>query len=133
MIDEQIRSYLLTQTAVTNIVGFLGVYVVRARQEQSAPYIVVEQTGGNTEQHMEGLSGVEQANVDIRCHHRTDALAGTLAEIVKPLIAGVQKTMGTASVRSAVLFNQTRSSGDPRQGDQTGFPSVTLSFEVFYR
>lgn len=133
MIDEQIRAYLLTKTEVTNVVGLTGVYAVRARQEQEPPYIVVEQTSGNAEQHAMGLSGVEQANVDIRCHHRTDALASQLAAIVKPLVAGVQLAMGTAYVRSAVLFNQSRSSSDPRFGDQAGFPAVTLSLEVFYK
>lgn len=133
MIDEQIRSYLLSQSSVTSIVGNDGVFAVRAMQEKDAPYVVVEQTGGSPEQHAAGNSGLHQANVDIRCHHKTDALAGQLAEIIEPLVAGVQITMGTANVRVATLFNKARNTSNPRQGNQAGFPIVELSIEVFYK
>lgn len=133
MIDEQIRTYLLTITGVTDIVGASGVFVERATQGTAPPYVVVTQDSGNPEHHAGGRSGINRAGVDVVCYAATAVKAGTLADAVETALTAKQTPMGTATVRSCLCEGKRRSSDNPQQGDQTGFPSVTLSFDLFYQ
>lgn len=131
MIDEQIRAYLLTLPAVTAITS--SVFVERAMQGTASPYIVVTQDGGSPEHHAAGQSGLHRASLDVICYAATTAKAGALAEAVETALTATTGTMGTADVRLCLCEAKQRSGENPQQGDQTGFPSVTLSFDVFYR
>lgn len=133
MIDEDVRTYLLAQSAVTALVGSSGVYVDRATQGTAAPYVVVNQGGGNPEQHADGATTLHRSTVEVTCHAATAAKAGALANIVETALAAKQVTMGSATVRACIAIDKRRDSEQPQQGDQTGFPAVALSFDVFYR
>lgn len=131
MIDEQLRAYLLTLPAVTAITS--SAFVERATQGTAAPYFVIGQTGGNPEQHAGGTSGVHRSFVEVVCYGATAVKAAQLADVVETALAAVSGTMGTADVRACIATGRQRATETPQQGDQTGYPAVSLSFDVFHR
>lgn len=133
MIDTNVRTYLLTLTAVTDIVGASGVFVGSAQQRTDRPYVVVTQVGGKAEKHAGGVSELSHGTVECRCYGESDAKAGDLADAVEAAIDGKQLAMGSATVRASLVLDKSRDTEPPRQGDQTGYPCVVVTAEVWFQ
>lgn len=111
---EDVRTYLKTKTAITDVVGSgtsSKIYFYDAKQDVALPYIVLDNFAGGSEEHISGVSGIATNRIQIDCYSTTATLAYTLAELVR--LAPLQMYRGTAGSSTVV---STSSNGGYRQG-----------------
>lgn len=105
-IEAELKTYLKTITAVTDIVGTGNssrIYEDIARQGVAAPYIVLQTFEGISAEHLGGITGIARNRIQIDCYGKTGSESHDLAEAVR--LAPLQMfrgTMGSTFVHSVV-------------------------------
>ena len=143
MIDAAIRSWLLTQYQVTNLVGATGVFVDDVPQNTtpaSPNFIVVSVISKDENITLDGgnvpSGGLFTAEIDIDCKGRTRAAASALGDAITPLFRNFSGSLGGGlETVNAVESIGDANAKDPDPlyaGDQSFFRR-TLSYQVYYR
>lgn len=91
-IGNNLRIYLKTKTSVTDMIGSgvaARIYPDDPKQGAALPYIVYEVFEGESYQHLEGISGLATARIQVDAYGTTRDQAYTLAENIRlaPLAA----------------------------------------------
>lgn len=135
-VDFDLSTYLKTRSVVSGIVG-TRIYEGRAPQTTGTskvqPHITYRLLPGSTRHyHSTGASGLVQADIQLMFTDGTAVQARTLHEAVRNEIDGFSGTWGSTTIKSCFLGTPYNASGDPMQGDDTGYPTVGAVAEVTY-
>ena len=132
-IKEDFIQHLLDQTAITDEVS-TRVHPNKSPQEETNPRIVVRGEGADPEHHLRGASTLMSSTLSVQCLADTEKGAADLGDIVRLAIDGFKGTMNSnAVVRLAKLSDIRDTDEGPTAGDEVGYPSVTLKFEIKHR
>lgn len=99
MILVALRTWLLANTAITNMVGSAGVFAMRADQASSHPLILLQVISQENETHALGELGLAETRMQIACWAQTYLAAQTLAENVRLRISGYRGPMGNPATQ----------------------------------
>lgn len=88
---QALRSYLLTQTAITNIVS-TRIRPTYLPQNPTLPSLTYQQISGDSNQALDGRSAVRRGRVQIDAWAKTYDEAVSLAEAVSTALDGVRVT-----------------------------------------
>jgi len=124
-----IRTYLLTKSAITDIVG-TRIYPAALPQNADLPAIVYHVMGGSPDDVLTGSSGSYRASVDLDCISTNHITTNNLAEQVRLLIQGYFGAMGTEQVNAARLTGRFENYLNPIDGSDVGKHVVALNFDI---
>lgn len=124
-----IRTYLLTKTAVTDIVG-TRIYPTVLPQNATLPAIVFDVFGGTPDDVLTGSSGSFRAVVDIECISTNHITSNDLAEQVRLVTQGYFGAMGDEQVNASRLFSRSETYVQPIDGSDVGRHVVSITFEM---
>lgn len=131
-VDEELRTVLLTDTAITAIVGTTGIYVDHAGQEDLSAYIVIGQQGHDPLGNLTETTGVGITQLDVDCLSKSRTQVRTLA---KAVIAKFKDFAGTSGGVTFSAVNWTDEGSDMKQaadGSTEHHFVLTESFNVFW-
>jgi len=137
MIEKALRTFLLSQTSITNIVGSSAVYLGRRQDHSGVAAITIASSGGAGEYVLSGEADVAAPILLITCWVRgpaTDVL-DNLYDAVRLAVSGKRATWGTVEVEGCTLEG---GSGrilqeSPRDGDKLWWFGRILNLRVTYR
>ena len=139
MLIEALQSVLTTEPTVTALVGTTatrpdgtnGCYPVRAIEQPNAPYLVLEQAGGDPlAETMEGTGRLTSERWKIMCVGTTYARAKRLAKTVRRFLLSLHGAQaGNAFIQAA--FCRMEADGAESLAKGTIF-STELTFEFLY-
>lgn len=134
MICEGLRTLLLAQSTVTDIVGSSGVYVTAARQSGTRPYIVLDRVDDEKYKGLAGyLSTTRRCEIDIECWGKTQSSASALAKVVSDFLDDFSgATGGTETILSANQVGDTDNFDPPDSGGAIQEFVTILNFEFMY-
>lgn len=136
MIEFALATFLKSKPTITAIVGN-RVYEGRAPQNTSKQKvearIVYRLLQGSTRHyHSTGASGLVEADIELMLVAESYLKARELYEEIRNEVDGFSGEWDGTEIERAVLSTPSRASGDPTQGDDTGFPAVHATVSVFY-
>jgi len=124
-----IRTYLLTKSTITDIVG-TRIYPAILPQNAELPAIVYDVIGGRPDDVLTGASGSFRANVDLDCISTNHITSNNLAEQVRLVVQGYFGAMGDEQVNAARLTGRFEQYLAPIDGSDLGHHVVALSLEI---
>ena len=130
-IKKGLIDYLLTQTAVTNLVS-TRIRPGVIEQGLARPHLRVDQTGGDVHYSMAGNTGLAETFLDITCEADSEKEANELAETVRKEIDGFAGTWGSETVRASFWRGTRDTRTPPTSGGEVGLPSQTVAVEVMH-
>ena len=128
-VDEGLITYLLAQTPVTDEVS-TRVYAGYAPQDAARPLIIVRIAGAQSGRHATAADGLLMAQMEVICQGLTYKTARDIAEGIRTETDGFRGSMSSVVVRFCSLEGIRDTSGDPRLGDEVGYPSVTVDLDI---
>lgn len=126
MIEDDVRTYLLTQSPVTNRVGtdatgsMARIYSNDAQQNITADRIVYERNGTDREPMLASAMGSAEAFIEFDCISTTYAAAKSLANVLRGEMDGFRGTMGSATVHWCILEDEHDDFDPPADGSAKG-------------
>lgn len=105
-IISEIKTYLKTKSAVTDLIGSgtaARIYLYAAKEGVALPYVIVDMIPGDSHEHLGGISGVARNRVVIDAYAATESAAYTLAEVIRLILQpigrdGTRPTLGSTVV-----------------------------------
>lgn len=132
MICEGLRTLLLAQTSVTDLVG-QRIYVSAARQGANQPCILLKRISDEKHKALDGYVSARHAEIDIECWASTASAAAALAKIVSDYLDDFMGTAGNETILSSHQIDDTDTYDPPQSGSEiTEFVTI-LNFEFQYR
>lgn len=137
MIEFALATQLLTSPTISAIVGN-RVYEGRApqtAQQRKTDARIVYRLIERTERyyHTTGASGLVEAEIELMLTAESYVKARELYEAVRNKIDGFQGLFGSVEIDRCVLSVPSRATGDPTQGDDTGYPTVKATATIHYQ
>ena len=136
MIHHDLATYLASRSAVSDIVG-TRIYAVRAPQTSGSKVqarIVYRLLPGSVRHyHSRGASGLVEANIELLFGAEKEPDSYAIYEAVRNEIDGFSGEWDGTVIDNCTLSTPSTASGDPTQGDDTGFPAVRAVASVFYQ
>lgn len=133
MICEGLRTLLLTQSTVTDVVGSDGIFVGAARQGKTPPYIVIDRMSDEKFLGLSGFLSTRSCEVDIDCWHKTATLAAALGKIVGDYLDDFKgATGGSETVLASHHVDEDDTFDPPSSGGQISEWATILTFEFQY-
>lgn len=93
MIVQPLRAWLLSDTAISNVVG-LRVFPLRADQGSDYPLVILQQVSMTPELHSLGETGLVQTRLQITAWAKTYKVARELGELIRLRISGYTGELG---------------------------------------
>lgn len=134
MIEFDLAAYLLSRPEVSAIVG-TRIFTERAPQttgKLDARIVCRLLPGAERVYHTTGPSGFVEADIELTFTATNYPDARALYDAVRLEIDGTSGTWGTTTIDKSTLGTPAGATGDPTQGDDTGFPSVRAILNVWY-
>lgn len=133
MICEGLRTLLLTQSSITNVVGTSGIYVSAAPQTATLPYIVLDRISDEKHKALDGYTGTRHGEVDIECWDTTPGDAASLAKIVSDYLDDFSgATGGDETILSSHQIDDNDTFAEPDSGEEIREFVTILNFEFQY-
>jgi len=118
-IKEELKTYLKTKAAITSLIGSgtsARIYTHRARQGVAKPFILIASSGGNSNEHLGGITGMATTAVNVWACDSTSTGADALAEAIRR--APLQSYRGDiGSTKATVSAQSHRDDGYEEGGD----------------
>lgn len=128
---DDIRTYLLTQTPITNLVG-QRVFSSNIPQREDYPAIsIVRITGGHAHM-LSGGAGFAEPTVQVDAWADTSTVCESIAEALRGELQGFRGTMGSTTVRAVVLQNEIDLSEEPSDGSDAWVYRITQDYYINY-
>tara|TARA_R100001244_G_scaffold42896_1_gene38642 strand:+ start:678 stop:1100 length:423 start_codon:yes stop_codon:yes gene_type:complete len=124
-----IRTYLLTKSTITDIVG-TRIYPSALPQNADLPAIVYDVIGGRPDDVLTGSSGSYRASIDLDCISTNHITSNNLAEQVRLVTQGYFGAMGDEQVNASRLTGRFEQYLAPIDGSDLGRHVVALSFDI---
>lgn len=134
VIEDGIAEKLKATAGVSALVA-ARVYVTRAPEDTTFPFIVVSKQPGEMHNALTsgGRTTIETASVTVNCWGSTYESARNVASQVGHAIDGQAGTWGTEEVMYCGCESHQDISQQPTQDDEIGYPGIGLSFKAIYR
>ena len=132
-IVDELKTYLKTKVGVTNLVGAgvnARIFRDKPRQGTAKPFIIIAKTTGDSNEHLNGITGLASAAVHVWACDSTPSGASTLDEAIR--LAPVQcyrGTMGTTRVGSVTCDDS--NSGLEKSNDKDETPAWYWASRVY--
>lgn len=136
MIEDNIRTYLLTQSPINTLVGtdaagsMARIYSVDRQQSITADSIVYERIGSERAAMLASAQGSCGASIQFDCVALTYAKAKTLANALRGELDGFRGTMGDTTVHWCRLEEESDDFDPPVDGSPKGQYHVLQTYHV---
>jgi hypothetical protein len=132
MICEGLRTLLLAQSTVTDVVG-QKIFVTAARQGQDRPYILIDRVSDEKIKGLSGFLSAKHCEVDIDCWANTASAAAALAKIVSDYLDDFSgATGGTETILAVHQVDEDDTFDPPSSGGQIQEFVTILTLEIDY-
>jgi len=129
--QKGLRTLLLAQSSITNVVGAAGVYSQRAPQNASPPFIVLHKMSTEENKTLTGVTGSTRfMDFDIDCKATRYGSAQDLAIIVRDFIKDYTGTAGGETVSAVLLNGEAEDYEPPSDGSDIGLHVVTVDASI---
>lgn len=138
MIEDDVRTYLLTQTPITNLVGtdaigaMARIYFQDRQQAITADTIIIHRTGSDHLQNLNAAQGYVTAFIEFDCISMTGAGSKTLGEALRGELHGYRGTMGSVSIKGVALQEDSDDFDPPEDGSAKGQYHVIQTYAFQY-
>jgi hypothetical protein len=133
VICEGLRTLLLAQSSITDIVGTSGIYVTAAVQSASLPYIVIDRIRDEIYKGLSGNLSARHCEVDIECWQKKPGTAAALAKIVSDYLDDFSgATGGTETILAVHQVDTTDTFDPPQSGGPIQEFATILTLEIDY-
>ena len=113
---DDMRTYLLTQTAVTDLIG-TRIYFDALQQSTSMPAVVFELTGGEVmDRHLSATGSTYRSQVHVYCYASSRTGATALADAVYDALEFASGTWTDTTVHRAFVEQYHDLTEEPRDG-----------------
>ncbi len=129
-IRDDLRTYLLTKSGITNLVGATGVWPGYAGQGKALPYIVLTTVSDVPDHDMDGANTWTVARIQVDCWATAQLGADALAEAVRNACDGYA---GQAMGGTHVHYCFHEDSGDDPQPQPENEPRTRHRVRADYR
>jgi hypothetical protein len=136
VIEDDVRTYLLTQSPITTLVGtdvagtMARIYLNRGQQNITADRIVMRRIGTGRQPMLASAMGAGEALIEFDCIGLTAAKAKTLANTLRGEMDGYRGTMGSATIHWTILDDEFDDSDDDETGGTDDQPHVTMIYRI---
>jgi hypothetical protein len=131
VISRGLKTLLLAQAAITNIVG-TRISVSAAKQGTTRPYIVIDRMSDEKVKDLDGIQTARECEIDIECWAATPESAASLAEVVSDFLDDYTGAAGDENILAAHHAGDTDNYVSPTSGGEiTEFVTI-LNFEFMY-
>lgn len=128
-----LRTLLLSHEPLTDLVGESGVFVQHARQGAPLPYVVIEQTGADEHNTLDGPSGSFRAmEYEISAKGRTALEAEHISETVRELLKDYTGAAGNQVIDAVVIDDEFDDIERPVNGSDQKTYVVVLQLTLQY-
>lgn len=121
------------EATITDIVAASKIFVSKARQSASLPYIVISQIDTDEFPTLDGTGALRRMGFVIDCMSASSVEAESLANAVRTFIADYSGPAGTYTIDSVLLNSEESEYVAPVDGSDVGIHIVTLNIDVFYQ
>lgn len=138
MIEDNIRTYLLTQSPITALVGTdsagspARIFAVDRRQGITADSIIYERLGTERDPMLASAQGAAEALLEFDCVSPTYAGAKALGNALRGELDGFRGAMGDATIHWCSLDDESDDYDPPADGSARGQFHQLLTFRVQY-
>lgn len=127
--SQAIYERLKVDTTLQPLVGD-RIYPLRAKQEETTPYVTWRVVASNDHETFEGASDLWERRYEFVSHSRDYDQARAIIEAVKASLQGFQGLMGTCDIDSIQFAGG--DGGSDGYDDDEGLYETTIDFTVFY-
>jgi hypothetical protein len=136
VITQALRTYLLTKTGITDLIGTGGnarIYKDKIPQKNTTWPVLTYRTVSTQQEHdLSGACGMARPRIQLDCWHETSVGAEALAEAVRNALDGYTGAMGSATV-SVALLEDTQDFYRPNEdGSDNGVHQISLDFQIIH-
>ena len=124
-----LRTYLLTKSAITDLVG-TRVYPSVLPQNADLPAIVYDVMGGSPDDVLTGSSGSYRALIDVECISTNHIDSNDLAEQIRLVTQGYFGAMGVEQCNACRLLSRLEDYQPPIDGSDLGRHVVAITLEI---
>ena len=128
-----LRTLLLSQSSVTDIVGASGVFIRHAPQGQALPYVVINQEGSDEFNTLTETGRFRAVDYEFDCKGRTGEQAAQIAETVRDFIQDYSGPAGDQTIDAVILDEEFDSVEKPIDGSDKKTFVVTLAMTIQYQ
>lgn len=126
-----LRTLLLSESTITDVVGASGVYVGSARQAASLPYVLITQTDSDEYNTLDAPSGsFRSLEFEIDAKGRTAEEANRLSETVREFLKDYDGPAGTQTIDAVIIEGQFESKERSVNGSDQNTFVVTLELTI---
>ena len=126
---SNIRTYLLTKSAVTDVIGTRLRPDVLA-QSDSLPAATYSELFTNHSHTISGAAGIEDCTLEIVCSSTTRTQADSLADTIRQQLQGYRGTAGSVEVMSCQLDDTGHGYQQPQDDSDQGTYLTALRFRI---
>lgn len=130
MIEFDLRTLLLAQSAITDIVGSSGVYCDAADQGTPLPYVLLTLMDSDPLKALDGTYGLEIKTFDIDCYGAEKPEAKQLSAAVKAFIKDYSGVAGDSTIHAVLLDDETDTIVRPEDGSGKITYLTTLDVQI---
>ena len=126
---SNIRTYLLTKSAITDVIGTRLRPDVLAQSDSlpAATYNELYTTHGHT---IGAAAGIEDCMLEITCYSDTRTESDSLADLIRPQLQGYRGTAGSLAVMSCQLDDTGHGYEQPQDDSDQGKHITALRFRI---
>ena len=122
---------LAGESTISAVVG-TRVFVSRAPQTASLPYILITQMSSDEYNTMDGTTGLRSVDFDIDCKSDRSVEADTLGTIVRDFIKDYTGAAGSQTVGAVHLNSESTEYETPTDGSDSGIHLTLLDISIQY-
>ena len=125
-------SLLTAESTITAICGS-RVYVSRAPQKSTFPYVVITQMGSDENGTIDGSTGqLRFLDFDIDCKAKSSVEAESLGNAIRTYIDDYSGAAGSFTIGAVIMNDESDDYEPPQDGSDVGVFVVTLDLTIHY-
>lgn len=128
---QSIRTRLLSQTAVTDIVG-TRIHPQWRPQDGALAAITLQRISEDHVHNLEGGAGLARPRIQVDCWSSKYSEAQSLGEAVREALQGFTGTVDSVTIHSCLLDNRADLFEPPKDGSDKGIYHIALDFQLIY-
>lgn len=130
--DESLRTLLLAQSTITDIVGSAGVYLDDAGQADLTSYIVISQEGHDPHGNLSNSTGIGETQFDFDCYSKKRPVARDLADAVSAFFKDYSGTSSGTTFSAVNWIDEGSDKVTALDGSRVNYYVFTETFNVFW-
>lgn len=132
MIITALRTYLVSKSTITSVVGANGVYPVRIPQGKALPAITLERTAAEHEQDLDGSAGFVRSVVRVELWGEAYDPLEALGEALRLVLDGYHAAMGSVTVAEVKLISESDDFIQLDNAKPTGIYNISQDYAINY-